>query len=266
MRRVERIPLLCAYEPCNKPFEVLPSDLKRGRKYCSDPCAMMARPRLSLAEKFWSRVRRAGPDDCWTWTGGLSGQYGYGSMDATPERRGTTGAHIVSWFLHNKFWPAKGLYVLHSCDRPSCVNPAHLWLGTQTDNMQDCIRKGRTIYQTDPERAVQGLHQWRRENTIRPQTSGNRNGTHTHPERVARGERHGSVTHPERVPRGDRSGLRLHRDRAARGERHPNAKLTDAQWQEALELRTTQGWSLRRLAQRYSVHKNAIQQRLKHQL
>jgi HNH endonuclease len=265
MRRIERLPLLCAYEPCNKPFEVLPSARKRGAKYCSYQCAMLARPRLSLAEKFWARVRVAAPNDCWTWTGGLGGQSGYGSLDAMPERRGTIGAHVASWFLHTGTWPTTGLFVLHSCDQPSCVNPAHLWLGTQTDNMQDCVRKGRQGFLTHPDRFLRGDNHPARRQPER-MARGERNGTHTHPERLARGKDHWTHTNPERLARGDKNGLRLHRDRAARGERHGNAKLTDAQWHEALALYATGLWSQRRLAKRYGITRTAIQSRLKHLL
>lgn len=51
-------------------------------------------------------------------------------------------AHRFSWFLSHGKEPGR-LLVCHSCDVPSCVNPGHLWAGTQKENMQDCISKGR---------------------------------------------------------------------------------------------------------------------------
>lgn len=50
-------------------------------------------------------------------------------------------AHVVSYEIN--VGPTNGLYVCHTCDRPKCCNPSHLWLGTNAENQQDCVRKGR---------------------------------------------------------------------------------------------------------------------------
>lgn len=87
--------------------------------------------------KFWARVDTTG--DCWTWTGRLN-EHGYGQTPFTSA--GTRKAHRVSWMIHNGAI-ADGLCVCHRCDTPSCVNPAHLFLGTHLDNMRDMASKGR---------------------------------------------------------------------------------------------------------------------------
>ena len=87
---------------------------------------------------FWQKVDRSGGDDaCWEWLAGTRG--GYGLMRW---RGKTTSAHRVSWELAHGSIP-DGLDVLHSCDNPRCVYPAHLFLGTHQDNMVDMLRKGR---------------------------------------------------------------------------------------------------------------------------
>jgi hypothetical protein len=77
-------------------------------------------------------------DGCWLWTGRFNNM-GYGKICSGD---GEQYAHRVSWALANGSVPA-GLFVCHRCDNPACINPDHLFLGTQKDNMQDCKDKGR---------------------------------------------------------------------------------------------------------------------------
>lgn len=78
------------------------------------------------------------PDGCWYWIGPV-GIRGYGRFSFDGKNRI---AHRVSYILH-KGDPGK-LLVCHSCDNTLCVNPGHLFLGTNKDNMVDMVKKGRS--------------------------------------------------------------------------------------------------------------------------
>jgi len=85
-------------------------------------------------ERFTKRFTVTQPTACWEWNGRRRAT-GYGVFDGK-------GAHRFSYTVHVGPIP-DGLHVLHRCDNPPCVNPDHLWLGTQADNMRDMREKGR---------------------------------------------------------------------------------------------------------------------------
>lgn len=91
-----------------------------------------------LVKRFWERVNKAGPDECWMWKLKIAGT-GYGLLSF---KRKLYAAHRLSYEL--AYGPIqKGLFVLHSCDVKACVNPAHLHGGTHTDNMREMHQRGR---------------------------------------------------------------------------------------------------------------------------
>jgi len=97
---------------------------------------------VPVTERFWARVTKAGPDECWLWTGGKN-TYGYGIL-RTESRGRARGAHRYSWELHHGAIP-DGMQVLHKCDVRNCVNPAHLFLGSNQQNTADKMAKGRHV-------------------------------------------------------------------------------------------------------------------------
>lgn len=94
-----------------------------------------------LADRFWDKVEKSTGDVCWPWRGArLREGYGHIMLTRNPDRRAR--AHRVCWELHYGPIP-EGLIVMHICDNPPCVNPAHLRLGTIGDNNRDRSNKGR---------------------------------------------------------------------------------------------------------------------------
>jgi hypothetical protein len=96
-------------------------------------------------KRFWSKVNRKKENDCWIWQAGKMDGYGYFRIG------GRTGRHILahrySWEIANGAIPKcddyHGNIIMHICDNRACVNPLHLTLGKQSDNVKDMDNKGR---------------------------------------------------------------------------------------------------------------------------
>jgi|JI9StandDraft_1071089.scaffolds.fasta_scaffold15944_3 hypothetical protein len=98
--------------------------------------------------RFWSKVDKSNPNGCWIWTEGKA-KFGYGMFRHTTffHQHATHPAHRVAWIIfHGQLSP--GECVLHNCpegDNPSCLNPAHMFIGTKGDNNRDTALKGRLV-------------------------------------------------------------------------------------------------------------------------
>ncbi len=102
--------------------------------------------KMSLRESFDKKYGIVEPSGCWVWTSTMKSN-GYGCIQIGSRVDGSrriVRAHRASWALHNGPIP-DGLHVLHHCDIRSCVNPAHLFLGTNADNVRDREKKGRGL-------------------------------------------------------------------------------------------------------------------------
>lgn len=108
-------------------------DYRQTTKFCSSKCANQ-RPSSSI--RFWKSVEKT--TTCWNWTGSRT-TFGYGCIQFDGR---LIGAHRASWIIHKGLIPTDK-QVLHSCDNPRCVNPSHLRLGNQKDNVRDIYRRNR---------------------------------------------------------------------------------------------------------------------------
>lgn len=130
--------IACAY--CGGPFSVDRDHPTRG-KYCSKQCFYEGRKAARLTrtrERFEEQYVPEPNSGCWIWTGRvLAKAGGYGRLDVAGV---DVRAHRLSYELFKGPIP-DGLMVRHQCDNPPCVNPDHLVLGTQTDNMGDAVER-----------------------------------------------------------------------------------------------------------------------------
>jgi hypothetical protein len=121
---------------------------------------------LPLDVRFWARVDRRGPDECWPWKLSRNDR-GYGKIKIGGK---DCIAHRTAYSIAVGPIP-DGLLVCHTCDNPPCCNPAHLFVGTSADNNADMKAKGRA----------------------KGAPKGRGNGSHTRPDRRPHGERNGQA-------------------------------------------------------------------------
>jgi HNH endonuclease len=107
-----------------------------------------------------SKVEMVPEMGCWIWMGSLGGNKGYGRARLHGRHGRKTRAHRISFELYKGQIP-DGLLVLHRCDVPACVNPAHLFVGTQKVNMHDAKVKGRLKFMPRKITCIRGHNDWK---------------------------------------------------------------------------------------------------------
>lgn len=113
---------------------------QRGAKFCSSACFGHFRARTPEV-RFWRHVVRGPGEECWLWTAAT--RRGYGIFGRSGGKRaGSIVASRFAWEITHGPIPA-GMLVLHRCDRPACVRPDHLFLGTARENAIDMVQKRR---------------------------------------------------------------------------------------------------------------------------
>lgn len=133
----------CSVDGCSRPVDargLCGTHYMRLRRAGLLPVG--TRARAPVEARFWRHVEVA--EGCWRWTGHSGDPRGYGRIGAGGKNGGHILAHRLSYQIHKGPIP-DGMVVMHECDNPSCVNPAHLKAGTASENIRDSFAKGRKV-------------------------------------------------------------------------------------------------------------------------
>lgn len=186
----------------------------------------------TLLKRFESKYQVDFESGCWNWTAAKK-ENGYGIINVNHR---SVRAHRLAWLIYKGEIPFHesyhGMCVLHKCDNRACVNPDHLFLGTQKENLEDAVKKER-------------------------QAKGDRSGPSLHPEKIKRGKEHYSFLHPEKVSRGENKSALLI-GKMACGERHHWAKLTYEKVNEIRRLFNVEKRSQSEIVTRLNVSQSLV--------
>lgn len=221
--------------------------------------------------RFWPKIYVKGPEDCWLWKGRTRNGYGQFALYRN-NRTIRVQAHRFAYLIGHGKDPAP-LYALHRCDERRCCNPLHIFLGNSTDNIHDCMAKGRMqtgdshYMRRHPEMAQHGEKAWSsrlKESDVIEIRALHATGKWFHREiaakfgirpqdvcRIVNRQRWKYLPSPEVLnPPKQRKPLG--------GEDHPFAKLRDDDVRDIRALHATGSVTQREIARRYEVGPSVI--------
>lgn len=123
-----------------------------GNRSCVNPDHLL----FGNENRFYSKIQKLSEKNggCWVWTGNLNDDM-YGYLYIFKDGKTTyIGAHVYAWELFIGRPVPKGVHVCHTCDHPYCVNPHHLFIGTNSDNIKDKVSKGRQPSKLKPQQVI----------------------------------------------------------------------------------------------------------------
>lgn len=219
---------------------------------------------MRLIERFESQTNKV-DGGCWLWMGEIDPKGKHGILRSGGQ---IWSAYRLSYEIY-KGEILEGLCVCHSCDVRACVNPDHLWLGTQQENIHDALVKGRMnnrgennwhsklkepqvieivdLYKTGDYSQEQLAEKFGVEHSIISGIITGKNWKHLDIDRSFRKGRGSS---------GDKNGTRLHPETVKRGEEHPSTKISDAIVQQIRNLSLEH--SQRELAAMFGISQSQV--------
>lgn len=132
---------ICQFPGCSSTINARGYCYKHYQRYMKYGDADAGQTHAPATVRFWRFVSRTDPAACWIWSGKTE-RNGYGRFQIGGKGSPQVGAHRFSYEMHHGPIP-DGMVVMHTCDTPGCVNPAHLIAGTHKANTSDMIAKGR---------------------------------------------------------------------------------------------------------------------------
>lgn len=217
---------------------------------------------MKLLERFESQINKI-VGGCWLWTGELSPS-GYGILRMGGSSLPT---HRISFEIYKDQIP-QGLCVCHACDVRACVNPDHLWLGTQTENIEDATKKGRMNRGEDNARSKLT------EDKVKDIIALYKTGDYSQAELGAQfGVNHSIISdiitgkkwkyieidrsfRRGRGSVGNKNGSRLHPEKLKRGEEHKGTKISDTIVAEIRDI--SEQYTHKKLAEIFGISKTQI--------